>query len=208
MNTTTKTLLIITICLAIAVMGADHVQPQMRAAGVPSPVQITSVRPILVPSQAAKAPAAAEGLLTAYEVSVSNTSAQNVIVLALEFVMEDANGAALSRNAFSSFFSAGGKPAIAAGAVRTIQHVLAARPGTLKPRVDVVLLSDGSAWGNNASRAVERFTDSLAIKRSAEKWILSLLESDGLEKTKETLRQDLAKEVEERKYSHPKWIGR
>lgn len=158
-----------------------------------TPMRITAMVPAPVP---ARVPADVAAKSIAFQVTVANTTYRGVMAYAIQYVFENASGSQLVKECFSSQAYNPGRPRIAPAAGATLDAIFARRPEAtrVRPVIDLVLLDDGTYYGENNCRALDRYQTVLQDRRVLQGVILRYLESHGAERTIEMLRAELARQ--------------
>jgi len=145
-------------------------------------------------------------LAVGYRVTLRANTSQDVVAYALRWAWVDPSGrTAGTRGTCSTRFSfRPDKPAIHGGRLGEASARLVQRGSSVRVAVDLVLLADGSMYGDNECGALETFQDNLTSRLNTEKWILSVLESQGADQAKQLLRAELANEPWYRTLLSPK----
>ena len=136
-----------------------------------------------------------------YIYKIENTSAQDAMVYAIRWVWEDAEGNTISKGAYTYRWSFDpDTPVLRAGETKTDSYRGLARGPILRAEIDSVLLRDGAIYGTDNSQTLKQFRYMLSATRMAQRQILSLLESKGIEEVKMILRKQLSNEAQEKRY--------
>ena len=142
-------------------------------------------------------------------ITLRNATDQPVVCYALSFSWQDASGAEVGggptamRNSGSDWT----EPLIPAGGTATTQVTTLQRASTLKATVDFVLLADGTFYGPDHSRTLDKLQKQLEATRMMEKYVLLLLNTEGPDAVKRFLEHELAQGAQDQKLLHPKPAG-
>ena len=142
-------------------------------------------------------------------ITLRNAADHPVVCYALSFSWYDASGALFGGSGMDIRYSADDwtKPLIPAGGTATTQVTMLQRSGTLKATVDFVLLADGTFYGPDRFRTLDMLQKYLHATRSTEKYVLSLLNTEGPDAVKRFLESDLAQGPQDEKLFHAKPAG-
>jgi hypothetical protein len=142
-------------------------------------------------------------------ITLRNATDQPVVCYALSFSWQDASGATLGAGNFMR--NSGGdwttEPVIPAGGTASTQQSMLQHSSTLKVTVDFALLADGTFYGPDHSRTLEKLQSDLAATRSLEEYVLSLLNTEGPDAVKRFLTSELAQGPQDQKLFRPKLAG-
>ena len=143
-------------------------------------------------------------------ITLRNATQQPVVCYALSFSWYDASGALVGGGPMTMRNSGGDwttEPVIPAGGTATTQQSMLQRSSTLKATVDFALLADGTFYGPDYSRTLEKLQRGLAATRSLEEYVLSLLNTEGPDAVKRFLTDELAQGAQDQKLFRPKLAG-
>jgi len=143
------------------------------------------------------------------EITLRNATDQPVVGYALSFSWYDASGAEVGGGGRLMRYSGGDwtEPVIPAGGTATTQVGGIQRSSTLKATVDFALLADGTFYGPDHSRTLDKLQKQLEATRMMEKYVLSLLNTEGPDAVKQFLTSELAKGPQDQKLLRPKRAG-
>jgi hypothetical protein len=145
--------------------------------------------------------------VNSYQMTVSNQESRGVLAYALEYRFEDSTGTSKGRTCASSYVFDKSQPRISPGASHSLTPQFSIPPGTvtLKAILDLVLFDDGSYLGANACGTLGRIQHELTARRNTQAAILRMLEAEGLERTKQSLRSEISKrETDDKVILNPK----
>lgn len=147
----------------------------------------------------------AAGRVGSFEAQVRNVSQQNVMAYAIRWQAADAPQTARGGACFAHSAPDLAHPALRPGETQTVTHALALRSPNMRASVDLALLSDGTAYGRNACRSLERLQQNVSTHLATEQWALDTLRSQGAKSLEEKLQADLASKDAYRKiYLNPR----
>lgn len=132
------------------------------------------------------------GHVGTYEAQVRNASQQNVIAYAVRWEAADAPQTAGGGACFTHSAPDLAHPVLRRGETQTVAHALALRSPSMRATVDLVLLSDGTAYGRNACGSLQRLQENISTHLATEQWALDTLHSQGAKSLEEKLETDLA----------------
>jgi hypothetical protein len=144
-----------------------------------------------------------------YTVTLRNATNQPVVCYTLSFSWYDASGALVGGGPIAMRNSGGDwtEPVIPAGGTATTQVGTAQRSSTLKATVDFALLADGTYYGPDHSRTLDKLQEELKGTRATERYVLSLLNTEGPDAVKQFLTSELAQGPQDQKLFHAKPAG-
>jgi len=143
-------------------------------------------------------------------ITLRNATQQPVVCYALGFSWYDASGAEVGGAGRLMGYSGGDwttEPAIAAGSTATTQVGAIQHSSTLKATVDFALLADGTFYGPDHSRTLDKLQEQLKARRMMQKYVLSLLNTEGPDAVKRFLTDELAQGPQDEKVFHAKRAG-
>lgn len=142
-------------------------------------------------------------------VTLRNASEQPVVCYALSFSWYDASGAMVGGGHYEMRSSGddSADPVIPAGGTASTQVSEIQRSSTLKATVDFALLADGTYYGPDRFRTLDKLQKQLKGTRMTEQYVLSLLNTEGPDAVKRFLTSELAKGAQDEKLFHAKRAG-
>jgi len=143
-------------------------------------------------------------------VALRNATDQPVVCYALSLLWYDASGAAAGGSGETMRCSGGDwttEPVIPAGGTATTQVIQLEHSSTLKATVDFALLADGTYYGPDHSRILDKLQQQLTATRALEEYVLSLLNTEGPDAVKRFLTSELAQGSQDQKLLRPKLAG-
>lgn len=159
-----------------------------------------STTPLQITIQSAKqaaasaGPASLQGRLGTYTTLVQNISGRPISLYVLRWVPESAAGE-MSRGIGHCDVHASLnplRPVLGPGQVHSDQNTILQGGDHLAVVVDLVLTSDGTIYGANICDEVGKFQQALTARRTAERWILNLLQTQGPDAVRSALQKELA----------------
>lgn len=144
-----------------------------------------------------------------YTVTLRNATQQPVVCYTLSSSWYDASGALVGGDGVSMRSSGGDwtEPVIPAGGTASTQLTEIQRSSTLKATVDFALLADGTYYGPDRSRTLDKLQEQFKATRGVEKYVLSLLNTEGPDAVKRFLTSELAKGPQDQKLQRAKLAG-
>ena len=145
-----------------------------------------------------------------FTITLRNATDQPVVCYTLGSSWYDASGALVSGGGELMRCSGGdwaAEPVIPAGGTATTQQSMLRRSSTLKATVDFALLADGTYYGPDRFRILTKLQERLKATRGMEKYVLSLLNTEGPDAVKRFLESDLAKGAQDQKLFRPRRAG-
>ena len=144
-----------------------------------------------------------------YTITLRNATQQPVVCYTLSSLWYDASGALVGGGTVSMRSSGDDwtEPLIPAGGTASTQVTEIQRSSTLKATVDFVLLADGTFYGPDRFRTLDKLQQQLKATRGMEKYVLSLLNSEGPDALKGFLESELAKGAQDKKLFTPRRAG-
>jgi hypothetical protein len=131
-------------------------------------------------------------MMATYEVVMRNTTTVPIMVYAISYEWAGDDGKPSSTCGASLGFT---DPMIGAGEVKTIQPTLHQHGFSVTPVVDLVLLENGSYYGDNRCGSLSQYQSGLQDRRITYQVVLRRLQADGIEKTTTWLTQQLKRDL-------------
>jgi len=164
-------------------------QPTAALVAQPSsPLEILSMQPATMP---ARTPPRAP-VMDSYDVVLRNKADVGIMAYAISHESQVEGKRARVCQSSQGFR----EPMIAAGETKTIQSHLHRHGPTVTPVVDLVLLQNGSYFGNDSCGVLKDYQTRLAERRTTLQSVLQRLERDGAQQTIVWMRQELTRDVE------------
>jgi hypothetical protein len=132
--------------------------------------------------------------MSSYELQLRNRSALPIMAYAIAFESHGAGDAARHRICFSS--QGFTTPMIGAGETKALHpHLSNSKLPNVTPVVDLVLLADGSYFGDDVCKTLPQYQTRLSERRSAYELVLRRLNQDGPEKAGMWLKEELSRDI-------------
>lgn len=176
-------------------------QTAMALAAIPNPPQGNSsyqAMPASQPDMPLKVTSATiipspEGRAGSFQTTVANNSKQDVLAYTIRWLPADASVTAPGPGGTCSsrFAPDSQQPLLRPGETGTDRGGFALRGPMMQAAVDFVFLSDGSVYGPNSCRTLQQMQQEWGVRNATEKWVLSVLQSQGAQALEKELQADL-----------------
>ncbi len=144
--------------------------------------------------------------------TVQNLSSANVLAVTTRWTPTDAEGRSMSGGGCSSHSAvATDRPVLRAGESKMFQQTVTQGPPSAQAEIDLVLLDDGTAFGPNRCRDLDRIQARLDGIKMTHMGMLRVLETQGLLALGDLVRtraEEYRQEGHNRAFMNPKFVGK
>jgi len=167
-------------------------QPTAELVAQPSsPLEILSIKATTATTIPSRTPRPTAQVMDAYEVVLRNKADLAIMAYAISHESQVEGKRARVCQSSLGFH----EPMIAAGETKTVQSHLHRHGPTVTPVVDLVLLENGSYFGNDSCGVLNDYRKRLGERRATFQTVLQRLQRDGTEQTIVWMRQELTRDV-------------